>query len=45
MAEPPSTMVRETDPSPADETVAWPAFWQSHRFQNRAAQVLFLAHG
>ena len=41
-------MVRETDPPPpatvaGDETVAAPRFWQSHRFQKRAAQVLFLA--
>jgi multiple sugar transport system permease protein len=41
-------MVRQTDPPPParvtdDETVAVPRFWQSQRFQNRAAQVLFLA--
>jgi multiple sugar transport system permease protein len=43
-----STMVRQTDPPPPapvtdDETVAVPHFWQSQRFQNRAAMVLFLA--
>jgi multiple sugar transport system permease protein len=41
-------MVRQTDPPPPapvtdDETVAVPHFWQSQRFQNRAAMVLFLA--
>jgi multiple sugar transport system permease protein len=41
-------MTRHADPPPPaaaadDGTVAGPRFWQSHRFQNRAAQVLFLA--
>jgi multiple sugar transport system permease protein len=41
-------MVRETDPPPpatiaGDETAAAARFWQSHHFQKRAAQVLFLA--
>jgi multiple sugar transport system permease protein len=41
-------MTRQTDPPPKatvadDGTVAGPRLWQSHRFQNRAAQVLFLA--
>jgi multiple sugar transport system permease protein len=41
-------MVRHTGPPPPSpvtdgETVAVPRFWQSQRFQNRAAQVLFLA--
>lgn len=37
-------MVRETDPPAApDDAVAVARFWQSHRFQRRAAQVLFLA--
>jgi multiple sugar transport system permease protein len=41
-------MTHQTDPSPpatagSGGTVAGPRFWQSHHFQNRAAQVLFLA--
>ncbi len=41
-------MERQTDPPPPetvadDEAVAGPSFWQSNRFQNRAARVLFLA--